>query len=384
MAEGRYVIVSGARSPAALHAARALHAAGYRVVTVDCVRFPVARFSNASHEHRRHRSPVTNPVAFRYDVLDLLRKYDPVAWIPTCEETFHLARMEDERVSRVLFAPSLDKLRRAHDKYEFAQDAAEMGYGPAETILLSFSWKNIRHLEAGSRDYVLKPVYSRFAERVIVKPTLPELMNVSLEAKRTPWVAQSYLPGEELCSYSIARGGRIVAHATYRGLHRAGSGASIMFEPVIDRDAAFFAMAYAHRTNWTGQLSFDFRRDAKGELKAIECNPRATSGIHLLKADAALGHALAGTGTEAPAHEWGTPMVGAAMLTYGLSSAFGCDSLGPWRKDFAKGKDVLGVKGDRLPAFAQALSVAEFGLKSLRHRVSMTAATTRDIEWNGK
>ena len=35
--------------------------------------------------------------------------------------------------------------------------------------------------------------------------------------------------------------------------------------------------------NFTGQLGIDFIEDANGEIAAIECNPRLTGGVYLIK-----------------------------------------------------------------------------------------------------
>ena len=51
--------------------------------------------------------------------------------------------------------------------------------------------------------------------------------------------------------------------------------------------------AVAKALNVTGQLSFDLRRDAEGQWRALECNPRATSGFHFFGPDDGLVEAVA-------------------------------------------------------------------------------------------
>jgi len=69
------VIVSGLRAPAALHACRALDAAGYQVVGTDSLVWPVGRFSNRLTAYHRHPSPVADPQRFRDRVQQLIEHY---------------------------------------------------------------------------------------------------------------------------------------------------------------------------------------------------------------------------------------------------------------------------------------------------------------------
>lgn len=371
------VIVSGARAPAALHACRALTAAGYRVVAVDSLRFPVARFSKAVAAFEAIASPVLDPTAFERDVTRVLETYNPVRWIPTCEEVFHLAALTRRlpALSHLLWAPALGTLAAAHHKHAFAEVARTLDKGEVDTHLLTHP-DHLQPLRGLSRRLVFKPVYSRFAEHVLVRPFADGLGRVqpSLQA---PWVAQTYLPGDELCAYAIAHNGQVVAQSLYKGLYHAGQGASVFFEPATDDRIAAFVDTYVAQTHWHGQLAFDFRKDATGRPIAIECNPRATSGIHLWQSDAALGHALMGLPGELSLVTT-PPMVGAAMLGAALKAP-----LGRWARDWKRGQDVLAATGDLGLVPGQAMALVELAWRARRHRFSLAAASTADIEWNG-
>jgi len=94
-----------------------------------------------------------------------------------------------------------------------------------------------------------------------------------------PAVVQRFVAGREHSTCSIARDGRVVATMVYRGAVMSGS-VAVAFErvdvPAIDAWTERFVMA----TGWSGFISFDFIIDAAGVPHAIECNPRATSGVH--------------------------------------------------------------------------------------------------------
>src|SRR5262249_40436888 len=119
----------------------------------------------------------------------------------------------------------------------------------------------------------------RFGSRVLIKPSATEVAKVR-PTPADPWVAQLYLPGEEISAYAVAAGGRVTAFQSYRPTYRVGHGAGVAFEAVDDFVARQFAAGLVARLNWSGQISFDFRRDEAGNLHVIECNPRTTSGVH--------------------------------------------------------------------------------------------------------
>lgn len=375
------VIVSGLRAPAALHACRALQAAGYTVVGTDSLIFPTGRFSNRVAHYHRHASPVRDPRGFYRDVKALLERYQPVAWLPTCEEVFHLAHLPLPGLSAVLRAPSFDTLIRAHRKDTFAEDAFALGQGPEYTQRLeSTAARDACRPQA--RRLVFKPVFSRFANQVLVRPTMDQLDDLN-PTPQVPWVAQRYLAGEETCAYALAENGKVLACALYHGKHHAGQGASVYFEPTHNPRIDSFVARYVEHHQWTGQLAFDFRNDEHGTPLAIECNPRATSGIHLWEPNAALGAALLGQpATLSPVTS--TPMVGLAMLAMALPNALQKRRTRAWLRDWKRGTDVVGQAGDRGPTVLQGLSLVELGLKALVARQGVLATSTADIEWNGQ
>ena len=73
-----------------------------------------------------------------------------------------------------------------------------------------------------------------------------------------------------------------------------------------------------------------------------------------------------------------------AMLTYGLRQALTERRLGEWRRDLGAGRDVIGAAGDRRPALGAVLDTLGFMAKARRAQISVTEATTADIEWNGE
>lgn len=377
---GSTVIVSGARALAALEIMRALAKAGHRVVATDCVAVPPARWSNAVSGYVRTQSPVFDPQGFGTSVRAIVDSERPSIWIATCEEIFHLAALRANGLSELpLFAPPLRDLLAVHNKYEFAKRASDIGLGPSETHLLRCT-DDVAAIAGRAHKMVFKPVWSRFANRVLVRPAAVHLSQLK-PTKDDPWIAQAYLPGKEVCTYAIAVNGQVLLHTAYTSRYRAGRhGAGIYFEYVDDPAVRHIVAALISVLNWTGQIAFDLRRDVTGAFKAIECNPRATSGAHLV------AHSdLAGAFASTPQAHGPRParMIGLAMGTYGLGQVWREGGFGAWRDAFMCGGDVVTAAGDRKPSLVQLAFLGEMLVAARRGRCPLIEASTRDIAWNG-
>jgi hypothetical protein len=116
----------------------------------------------------------------------------------------------------------------------------------------------------------------------LILPSLKKAMSTLTFHSNAPLIAKGYLRGQEICTYSICHSGRITAHTAYPSTFTAGQGATIVFQH-IDHPAIFqWVKTFVARNHFTGQIAFDFMQTPDGQIFALECNPRATSGAHLL------------------------------------------------------------------------------------------------------
>ena len=85
----------------------------------------------------------------------------------------------------------------------------------------------------------------------------------------------------------VAHEGRVLGTVVYRARILSGT-VAVSFERVVEpiRTNCWIEL-FAAGTGFSGFLSFDFRLDAEGRNLPIECNPRATSGIHFVAPGAA-------------------------------------------------------------------------------------------------
>ncbi|RWA68421.1 ATP-grasp domain-containing protein [Mesorhizobium sp.] len=376
------VLITGARAPVALHLARLLAGAGRRVILADTPMRPIATASKACARYHRLPPPRFEPEVYAEAVEALVRAERVELVIPTCEEVFYLALAWRERPMRAqLFAPDIEQLANVHNKHAFVRLAESLGLAVPETTLLQ-STADLQAVRGRSRELVFKPVWSRFASHVLLRPT-PDFLDAIAPSPATPWVAQRFVDGDEISAYAVARAGKLKALALYRSLYRAGKGAGIFFERVEDRAARELVERIVAGMSWTGQISFDLMREADGTVLPLECNPRAVSGLHFFRDPGRFVDAVLGDGPEVSPDVVAPQTVRLAMWIYGLPAALRSSGIGRFRKAMREGEELLDWPGDPAPVKAQWTALAEMAGVAWHQRISLQAASTRDIEWNG-
>jgi hypothetical protein len=284
-----------------------------------------------------------------------------------------------------VFTSDFALLRRLHHKGRFADLTAGWPVAAPETRLLE-TVGDVESLYDESAAWVFKPAYSRFAASTLIRPTAARLRKVH-PTPLQPWVAQRFVRGREHCSFSVFVDGRPTITASYHPRYRVGQGSGILFEPTSPPQLPEFLERFGASTGYTGQAGFDFIEDESGRLHVLECNPRATSGVHLL------GHrpldlvgALTASCDAAPAPVPAPQMLALAMVFFAAPRALmqGAPGWAAFASDYRTAADVITRNGDRGPLFAQIPGFVEILLRAARRRCSLLAAATADIEWNGQ
>lgn len=385
--KGKTVLLTGGRAPVTLELARAFALAGWRVVVAESLPVHLCRSSRAVARSVLVPAPRTDPQAF-IDALDAVICAEGVdLLIPTCEEIFHIARgIEQLRARCRVLAEPLDSLRRLHSKWEFVGQVVELGLPAPATELITSREALQSRLDRRRADegLVLKPVFSRFAARVYLLRAhraveVPEVW----PTPEQPWLAQQLLEGEPFCTYSVAHGGRLTAHVAYGSRFTAGEGATIAFAPAHRPDLERWVARFVEATGFTGQIAFDFIVAPDGTPYPLECNPRATSGIHLLP-PAGLVQAL--TQPDSPLigpEPSARAILRMAMLLYGRPFRSWA-RLREWADLLVTARDVVYRADDPAPFRDQFRLMARFWQISRKRSIGLTEATTADIEWNGE
>ena len=378
------VLITGARAPVSIDLVRAFRAAGHDVHLADCVAPWAARGLRPCIPIHRLPPPRGSFTEFRAAMAELVKSLGVVQVVPTCEEVFWLAEAAArDGYADLLFAPTLALLRRLHSKALFPGFATELGLDVPETHVVDAAI-NFEDMIAPLDDVVLKPEFSRFATQTVLSPDAAALRALRPTAQRR-WVMQRRIRGEEVCSWSAIRSGRVVAYAAYRPRWRHGKSAAFQMEAMDSPAVRSITERIAAATAMTGHLSFDVIVDGDGRAFPIECNPRAVSGLHLFDADPQLADAmLQGTFAMPPVRPGTLRHMAPAMALIGIPTAFGQGRLGHLVADWRAGQDVIDRERQGLVTLGCLADAGRFGLQALRMGRPPSAATTADIEWDGE
>lgn len=380
-----HALILGARAPACLEWARALQQEDWQVSTADSLRWPLSRFSQAGKNYYRLPEPRQNPQAW-IDALKQLVLTKKIDWIiPTCEEVFYLAwGAEQLRVYCNLLTSDFSLLQQLHHKFHFAEFTKNFELTAPQSFLVCDP-NELNKILHGDKDWVVKPAFSRFATHTYIKPKQSDLNSIS-PTTQYPWVVQQCIEGKEHCSYSLVKEGKVISHAVYHPKYRVGKGSGIYFDVTQPVEILEFVKAFSAKTQFTGQLAFDFMEDKNGKFFVLECNPRATSGIHLFNNQSKALTKIFERDPIPASIEIFQPTTNPRMSSMAMI-LFALHKHG-WRKtfwqDFFKAQDIISHAGEHKPHYAQLLCLLEMCGRAVKQRKGLLAAVTADIEWDGQ
>lgn len=375
------VLLTLGRLPKALDIARALAAMGCEVIVAEPFAWHLTRLSRSVAKCIRVPAPNDDEQGYQQALLSLVEREGIDLIVPVSDETMHVGALHAQLpASTRLFCPPQASLLALHDKLEFIRVAEAAGL-PVPRTCDSADHALAKALLAATR-CISKPRFSSAG-----KGLLDHALGSDPPAQHSdapPRIYQEYLPGEELSTFGVVRNGELVANVVYRGLIMSGT-VAVSFERLAEPPAGLedwvrtFAKAIGHE----GFLSFDFRLDETGRALPMECNPRATSGIHFLNAqgladvmlggDAALDHA--GLRPETRLQQF------YPALTE-VQSAFLRGERTPGRLKLLFGlRDVTWQADDPLPLLLQPFASVDILWRTILKGWTFGEAATYDIAW---
>ncbi len=380
------ILLTGSRAPVSLDLGRRFQRAGHNVFQADCLRYGMGKLSNCVTQAFHTPRPVESPRRYAEALAAIIDAHQIDWLIPTCEEVFYISAFRSAFHCQVL-VDDFEKLNRIHNKWIFSQNFDNPFAAAPETYLLSelLDQQSIGiPADESPEDWVFKPVYSRFAGRTLVGPSLEKLRQSQL-SWRESWIAQRRIRGTEYSTYSVARNGRLIAHAAYESLYRVGVGSGIYFQPVGIPEIEAFVKCFIESTAFNGQIGFDFIRDQDGKLWVLEGNPRATSGAQLFDSQDPLVDALTFQREELLRPSSSRPaMIEFAMPLWGVFDAIRSGKWLSFIPDVLRSRWMTVSLRDPWPTLGLPLSLWEIARIARRENRTLQQASTFDIEWNGE
>jgi hypothetical protein len=363
------------------------HDQGHRVLMAESQKYFLGRPSSAVAQSFHVSAPNSGSLQYAQELAQICESEKVAELIPTCEEVFHLAKHRELFLNTRVWCHSAGDLRTLHSKYLFQEQVEALGFlAPRTEVYTSLPELKARLNEIGSEKVVLKPEFSRFASQTIIGYAREINFTEDIGPHR-PWVLQEFIAGREICTYSVAWAGALLTHACYEHEFTAGRGAGICFEALEIKAVENWCARFVAETGFSGQISFDFIQTDDGRLFPLECNPRATSGLHLMTPADLTSVFLEKT----PSHR--QPLkpkpstkgkITLAMILYGIFSINSFKRLRIWARMMLQAREVIFSLRDPAPFLEQFVCLFYFWIASLRHKTSMLEVSTLDIEWNGE
>ncbi len=375
-------LVTGARAPVALELARNLSKHGNSVYLADSLKFPLAKQTKYIKKYFNIASPRLSIEQYIANLNEILIDENIDILIPTCEEIFYLSAIKPQLNDQTLiFCPDFVLIKDLHSKIAIYSKLKTTNFLSPKTLkiskkeLLSFN-----HF----KNKVVKKEYCRFGNDVFIEPDVAMLRKKLKNDKANHFIVQDKIAGVEYCTYAISVNGNVNAIIIYKPAYRIKNSASIYFQPVRDSGIDLAVRQFCKQNQITGQIGFDLIKNDQG-IYLIDCNPRATSGLHLLSninLSDVFTHSIQ---IERNNLEQIKPkMITSLMIFFGFPAVLNKFKLKQWKKDFKSADDVLFDKSDRPLFLYSLLSFAELLIISLVNKVSVRRASTYDIEWDGE
>jgi predicted ATP-grasp superfamily ATP-dependent carboligase len=370
------VLLTLGRLPKALDLARGFSRAGCRVLVAE----PFGRTLTGASRHVAREFGVPPPSAGKASYLAAIAKIvkdeDVALVVPVSEETMHVAFARDLFDPRVrLFTMPSDQVIALHDKAEFVRVAQAIGLGVPETHTLGTGGAQAL---AQTGDVVVKPVFSCSGRGMHIVRSGSDLPPAD---PATPVIVQRFVEGQEYSSCTIARDGRVVATMVYRGTVMAGS-VAISFERVEHPAISGWIDTFVNASGWTGFIAFDFIVDAAGTVRAIECNPRATSGLHFWEAED-IARAVLNPADTAPVRVRPQRQLQQfyACLTEAQLAMFRRRGFKEQLKRLFSTRDVTWDTSDPWPFLSMMFTSWPIMRMAMAERVPFGEVATRDVDW---
>ncbi|MDX2308635.1 MAG: ATP-grasp domain-containing protein [Hyphomicrobium sp.] len=370
------VVLTIGRLPKALDIARSFDHAGWRVIVAEPFARHLTGLSRSVAKSMTVTPPATSVERYLDDLVRVVRSEDARLVVPVSEETLYAAHLKNRLPSGVqVYGMAQDRILALHDKARFIETCRGHGLDVPETHRLGTP--EARAL-AQRTATVVKHLYTCSGRGLRVLDAGADLPEPD---PNDPAIVQEKLQGELYSTFSIAHEGRVLVTAVYRGLVMSGP-VAVCFERVERPAVADWVAELILKEQWSGFISFDIFLDRDGRTRAIECNPRATSGIHFLETADIAPAMLDPTGVRRPRFraQWKLQQF-YPCLTETQMSLF---RWGPYRQNVGHlftARDVTWSARDPLPLLLLPYAASQIMIGAMRTGRSFGELSTEDISW---
>ena len=370
MSTNKTVLLTLGRLPVALDIARAFDEAGWRVIVADPWRMHLLKMSRSVTRCYVTDSPQAGPEHYADQLIRIADDESVDLIVPVSEETSYVAALRDKALP--VFSTTQQETLALHDKYRFVERAGQFGLPVPRSALAGD-----QAAFTASVPFVRKPRFSCSGRGVQFHSAGDPV------PQDNRFILQERLSGDAQSAFCVARDGELSACVVYRPTLIDGS-VGIAFERVTDCESILdWISSFVRQSAHTGFISFDFFVTEDGRSLPIECNPRATSGIHFLAPEALFASIVDGrSAVPTDAYRDGPLKESWSCFTRLLASAFNLDRFRQVAAVMRSSRDVTWRRDDPWPAVLMMVNSWRIVWTAATSDHSFASAAIADVEWH--
>ncbi len=353
------ILLTGGKMTKALQLARSFHKAGHKVWLVESHKYWLSghRFSNAVEKFYTISSPEKDPKAYCQDLLKIVKAESINVFIPVSSP---VASYYDSLAKPILsphcevihFDAEITKI--LDDKFALCDKARAIGLTAPKAFPITKPEQILNFdFQADGSKYILKSIAYNSVYRLDMTKYPFEGMADYIKtlpiSEESPWVMQEFIGGQEYCTHSTVRNGKIRLHCCSKS-----SAFQVNYEQIDNPQIFEWVKKFVEELNLTGQISFDFIQTEEGKVYPIECNPRTHSAISMFYNHPGLANAYlkdADTENESPIFPLNEskPTYWLYHELWRLTEVRSLQQLKLWIEKITKGKEGIFQLDDPLP-----------------------------------
>lgn len=379
------ILITSWRSFVALEMMRLLK--NHTIFIQECQEEYIAKYSKYKMWECITASPSENFEIYKTQILNCIKKEKIDLVIPTTEDIFYISRFKAdiEALWCTIMSDDFEKLKKLHSKKEIMEMSQWLWIEIPKTFEF-FSLEELKnYIELHPDfDYVVKPKYSRFANFISSNkiPGSKSLDDIKIDLSNNSYILQEYISGKSVCSYSIAKKWTFISHMNYECVLTYNGWSGTFLESFQNATIENFVQNFCEKYDFNWQISFDYMITSDGKAYLIECNPRPTSGIHLLKNDTEFQKRLETFSMEEKQELYSLRSgIKNGFSLINLIYTFQIKKFFTWIESLSH--DVVFDLSDIKPFFKQPILLKYYQKLAREKHMSLSEVTSYDIEYNG-
>ncbi len=353
------ILITGGKMTKALQLTRSFYAAGHNVILIETHKYWLSghRFSNAVKKFYTVPAPEKDADGYCQAILKIVQKENINIFIPVSSPVAsYYDSLAGELIApycQVIHFPA-EITNMLDDKFTLCEKAHSLGLSAPKAFLITEPQQILDFdFQADGSKYLLKSIRYDSVSRLDMTQLPFEGMESYVKnlpiSKETPWTMQEFITGQEYCTHSTVRQGKIRLHCCSKS-----SPFQVNYEHIEKPGIYAWVERFVKELNLTGQISFDFIQTKDGTVYPIECNPRTHSAItmfynHPGLADAYLKDSKDENETPIVPLPYSKPTYWLYHEIWRLTEVGSFSDLQAWLQKIVKGTDAIFQVNDPLP-----------------------------------